>query len=170
MTALLSVRKAVHSPARLLNLAVNELNLAFDSTNQPGVFKNCKNLKKVEIKGNASFDTEAFKDCTSLESVIVKGKLCVNNGGIFIGGIGQSAFENCTSLETFKIYKMTCEGEGLSWYLGAKAFKNCKSLKTINIPNNCTGIYKEAFKNCISLETVKISAKCEIFRIDDNGD
>lgn len=119
-----------------------------------GSFENCKNLKKVEYKGNGSFYIKAFKDCTNLKSVIVKGKLYTD--------IGTSAFENCTSLETFKIYKMAYAKEGHSWYIAEKAFKNCKSLKTINIPDNCTGIYKEAFKNCISLETVKISGKGDV--------
>lgn len=121
-------------------------------------FKNFKNLKKVEIKGNAQFDYEAFMGCTSLESVIVKGKL-------LNPGIGVSAFEDCTSLKTFKIYKMDIVNNAL-WSLDTKAFKNCKNLTTITLPNNCCTIGSEAFKNCISLETVKISGKWNAKRED----
>ena len=127
-------------------------------------FKNCTNLKKVEIKSNNISDIpfEAFSGCTSLEeftmpSVVNIGKKAFLNCSSLtsftfprgLASIGQSAFEGCG------IQHLNLQIAGIS--VGESAF-NRSGLTSVNLEllGECT-VGNGVFANCAGLESVVYS-------------
>lgn len=98
-------------------------------------FRDCKELKKVEIKGKTKILDGTFWGCEKLEEV----KL---NDGLEI--IGKNTFAKCKKLREITI------PEGVK-IIDKKAFQNCKLLERIVIPDSVEQIHVEAFKGCDAL-------------------
>ena len=131
-------------------------------------FKNCKELKTIEIpitvtqiQGNAfagsgltsvvippnvnMISSGTFSDCTSLSSVEIPNS---------VNSIGGNAFWGCTSLSSLTIPNSVK-------YIGGYAFAQCMGLLSINIPNSVTSIGSWAFYACHSLKNASIPNSIE---------
>lgn len=149
------------------------------------VFKDCKNLKNIEINDNITMiSSYAFSGCSSLEKIVIPKN---------IKTIGGYAFSNCSAEIVWDESSLThIDSYGFSDYkgnsfeipntvefYGTSAFRNCIYLEEFTIPTvikdipagmfaGCTSLTKvtfhediksigaSAFSNCTSLETITI--------------
>ncbi len=122
-----------------------------------GAFKNCTNLKKIDLT-NAKTITiaqDCFSGCTSLDEIVKMSNLgtlyhrafkgCTSLSEIDLSGtfvMGNNVFEGCIGLEDIKTDRFTS--------IGREAFKNCTGLRgelVLNTPN----IGEGAFAGCVNL-------------------
>lgn len=128
-----------------------------------GAFRNCKNLKEIDLSSTTYFGVGAFENCTALtkvefaEDVYNIGELAFSNTGlteVTIYGdecyIYESAFKGCKKLESVKLE------EGV-YYVGMNAFLDCPELKTISLSKTIKIIEDNAFNGCddVTFELIK---------------
>lgn len=123
-----------------------------------GIFKNCNELKTVEIRPGKKIKKigkEVFKNCKSLEHFRQHGSY---NSGInipyYVTEIGNSAFEKCKKITSVNLPQNFLK-------LGSKTFADCSFLTNINLPGNLEEIGKECFSNCGSLYTLFLPSSIE---------
>lgn len=98
-----------------------------------GAFRNCTNLKNVNLSSLKEFiDKDTFANCSSLESV----ELSEN-----ITSIKKDAFKGCTSLKRIDLKNVI--------YLAPGAFADCVNLEEVKAPcMNGYSLNEKAFENC----------------------
>jgi hypothetical protein len=131
-------------------------------------FKECKELKSVEIPSNITYiDDEAFSCCENLTSIEIPDSVTKVGSHLFYGckslstvkisnrltEIGRAMFACCNGLKTVEIPKSVRT-------IGDYAFSNCTSLTSIEIPKSVTTINSWAFYGCTNLKTIKVSRYC----------
>ncbi len=106
-----------------------------------GVFKDCTNLKAVNIPDTVTeIGNSAFEGCSSLQKVSIPDS---------VTKIGDRAFTNCKSLIEINISRSVAE-------IGNSAFGGCSSLINVTIPSKVTKISEGLFGKCKSLTNVII--------------
>jgi hypothetical protein len=126
-------------------------------------FRNCTNLKSIDLQNVWDFGVSAFENCTSLdkvtfsESVYNVGELAFANTGlknVTIYGddcyVNEAAFKGCKELESVRLE------EGVS-YVGMNAFLDCPKLKTIFLSKTVKSFADNAFNGCdnVTFELIK---------------
>ena len=99
-------------------------------------FRECKNLKNIDLSNCINIRYNVFQNCTSLETVTT---------GSNLNKIDAQAFANDTLLKNIDLSNCI--------EIGNSAFYNCTSLQTINL-SNCINIGICAFQNCTSINNV----------------
>ena len=127
-------------------------------------FKNCHNLKSIEISNSVtSIGEYAFFGCSSLTSVEIPDSVtsigeyafsgCKNLTNITLPegliSIDNATFEYCIRLTNINIPSNVIS-------IGRSAFQGCSSLTSITIPNSVTNIGKSIFNGCSRLTSVTI--------------
>ena len=122
-------------------------------------FKNCKNLKTINIPfGFSIIGNSTFQICTSLTSTVLPDGVTSIIDYAFYGcanlsltvlpdgitSIGNRAFYNCTNLS------LTMLPDGIT-SIGNSAFYGCVNLPLTVLPDGITSIGNSTFQNCISL-------------------
>lgn len=113
---------------------ITELNIDFPCILDTNSFADCKNLKTVTFKDDATIYGHAFRDCTSLTSVEFDGKVNLN----------YYAFMDCTALENITL--------DTSQAITGNAFDSCTSLMNINsepVFDSTTGDFKPEYSDFI---------------------
>lgn len=124
-------------------------------------FKNCSQLKTVEISQSKSIGNSTFENCEKLTSVILPENLLNVGSRVFAGCIalesiylpsflkvlGEGFFLNCTKLNNINISNVVV--------INPSAFSGCKSLSNIILSNNLDVIGSNAFEET-AFETVVI--------------
>ena len=109
------------------------------------VFRNCSNLKKLNIGNNVkTIPNYAFKNCTGLTEITIPNS---------ITAIGSDAFYGCTGLTEVYYNAENCSTMGSYSY---PVFHGCSNLKKLNIGNNVKIIPNYAFYNCSGLTEITI--------------
>lgn len=109
-----------------------------------GMFKDCPNLKKVQILGNIeSIGMNAFARCTSLENLEIEGR-------VNVGKVETGAFFKCKKLEEPKFLPKVK-------LVGVRAFLQCERFRNIEIGKDAM-ISGYAFAGCKNLESMKIKS------------
>jgi hypothetical protein len=103
-------------------------------------FKNCTNLKTVNLQKGVKLREYVFENCSSLESVTIPSSA---------KEIGKGCFLGCTSLKSVNIQ------EGVS-KISNDAFKNCTNLTDLIVPSSVSEIWSWAFTNCHRLTSVNL--------------
>ncbi len=151
-----------------------------------GAFRNCTNLKSIELGEGVETINSAFIGCTSLESIEIPNSInemygafenCYKLRNVNIpNGVENLmyTFSNCKSLaevvvpqsvqymiETFYgCEKLTNVNVPQKVTELDKTFAYCSSLKSIELPNGMVGIYG-AFDYCTALEEIEFPATVE---------
>lgn len=128
---------------------------------QNGVFKNCTELKDVDLT-SVTVSDEAFMGCTSLKDVraVIIGKSAFDGcTGLetvvqLFSDVPPFAFRQCTSLRSFEFEIINVAGGTSIHIIGEEAFRSCTSLPEITIPYLTTEIHDRAFYGCSSLSAV----------------
>ena len=97
-------------------------------------FKDCINLKSIDLSRTRSIGNYAFMNCKSL-STINLALLSANN-------ISEGIFCNCSNLTTINNLNLN--------YISRYTFKNCYNLGEVNL-TNVLEIDNEAFLNCYNM-------------------
>lgn len=113
-------------------------------------FRNCRNLKSIDLHNVFSIEDGAFQNCTSLTEVTFNDT---------ISYIGCQAFEN-TGLTDVVIYGDDC-------YIYEGAFKDCKNLESVRLEEGVSYVGMNAFLNCPKLKTIYLSKTVKYF--EDNA-
>lgn len=121
------------------NLKIEKLIMGDNITiaERSNAFKECPNLKEVEIGNNISIKTHTsydyiFRDCTSLENITIES----------VAEAGAYAFYTCKVLKgTIKINEEVTE-------VADYAFTGCENIEQIVLPTNITTIGIAAFSYC----------------------
>lgn len=139
---------------------------AYRSGTGMGIFKNCKNLERIDL-GGRNVETEAFMNCSALKSVP---RMCVVGARAFMGctalenvvqrdySVPEMAFKNCTSLRSFSFDPVPFLPENET--IGEEAFSGCTSLSEIAIIPEIESIDARAFYGCSSLQSVSFTSIC----------
>lgn len=109
-------------------------------------FRNCKNLKTIDLHNVWEFDTSSFENCTSLTNVTFSESVYC---------IGELAFAN-TGLKNVTVYGDDC-------YVNEAAFKGCKELESVRLEEGVTYVGMNAFLDCPKLKTIYLSKTVEDF-------
>ena len=104
-------------------------------------FRNCTNLRQINIPGNCALTDRVFENCISLEEIVIKSGFNLVNG--------SRLFTGCTSLKRVVIE----EGD----YIGPHFFDGCTSLEELVMPSSMEEIGLEAFAGCYNLKKIKIN-------------
>ena len=128
---------------------------------QNGVFKNCTELKDVDLT-SVTVSDEAFMGCTGLKDVraVIIGKSafegCTGLETVvqLFSDVPPFAFRQCTSLHSFEFEIINVAGGTSVHIIGEEAFRSCTSLPEITIPYLTTEIHDRAFYGCSSLSAV----------------
>ena len=128
---------------------------------QNGVFKNCTELKDVDLT-SVTVSDEAFMGCTNLKDVraVIIGKSafegCTGLETVvqLFSDVPPFAFRQCTSLHSFEFEIINIPGGTSMHIIGEEAFRNCTSLPEITIPYLTTEIHDRAFYGCSSMSAV----------------
>ena len=143
-----------------------------------GIFKDCKNLKKVDVEpGNSLEEISqwAFAGCEQLISISIPKTVTI---------IGDAAFSQCSSLKTIEFPPKLEKIENCAFYkcynltgtllipitiqkIGGSAFDYCRAIVSIDILNSngdvsvaeILKIDRYAFYNCASIESIKFAGK-----------
>lgn len=133
-------------------------------------FKNCSNLKKIDLSNAKVINKFAFNNCKGITdiSISLTKELIENNPTFYTifekelsdfkryvelvnvtlhvpnGKIPARYFEGCSNLASIKIIGEVKE-------IGSKAFKGCTNLSTIDMAFTGTLIESEVFSSCIKL-------------------
>ena len=113
-------------------------------------FRNCRNLKSIDLHNVLSIEDGAFQNCTSLAEVTFNDT---------ISYIGCQAFEN-TGLTDVVIYGDDC-------YIYEGAFMNCKNLESVRLEEGVSYVGMNAFLNCPKQKTIYLSKTVKAF--EDNA-
>ncbi len=113
-------------------------------------FRNCTNLKKIDLHNVWEFGVSAFENCTSLTDVTFSES---------VYGIGELAFAN-TGLKNVTIYGDDC-------YIYEAAFKGCKELESVRLEEGVSYVGMNAFLDCPKLKTIYLSKTVQYF--EDNA-
>lgn len=113
-------------------------------------FRNCKNLKSIDLHNVWSFGTSAFENCTSLDNVTF-------SEGVY--EIGELAFAN-TGLKNVTVYGDDC-------YIYEAAFKGCKELESVRLEEGVSYVGMNVFLDCPKLKTIYLSKTVKYF--EDNA-
>lgn len=106
------------------------------------VFRECRSLETVTLRGVVTIGDQVFQLCTSLVDVTLEGN---------VTSIGQRAFDGCEALAVFRFPKTLVT-------LGAYAFEDCAALGAIDLPEGLEEIGNSAFFGCSALTEVTIPA------------
>ena len=112
-----------------------ELGDNIDFLPSSGTFKNCQDLKKINLPASVKTISSMFLNCDNLDFVVVPSG---------VTSISNSAFQNCTNLG------LTALPSGLS-SIGNGAFQNCTNLALTVLPDGVTSISNNAFQDCKNL-------------------
>ena len=122
-------------------------------------FKNCKNLKTINIPfGFSTISSYALSGCTNLAlTALPDGVTSIGVGAFYdctnlaltvlpdgVTSIGNYAFSNCSNLA------LTVLPDGIT-SIGQYAFQNCTNLALTVLPDGVTSIGQYAFQNCTNL-------------------
>lgn len=113
-------------------------------------FRNCRNLKDIDLKSAKYIGMAAFENCSSLKTVDLSDDILL---------IDSLAFAN-TGISTIEISGNNC-------YIGEGAFKECEDLTSVTFAEGVNSIGGGVFMYCSYLETVSLSKT--IKEIDDNA-
>ena len=148
-------------------------------------FKNCRNLKKIEIpEGVKKIDKEAFWCCSKLEELYIPSSVEEIDETAFIGCISLKSINvsvenkkfissgNCLIEKETKTLIKGCDNsvipiDGSVTHIGRCAFLCCKKLETILIPKSVQTIGKESFSKCLNLREFKFETDSELCSIGD---
>lgn len=126
-----------------------------------GLFKECKELKKIEIYADIKEIPEHFAEsCINLETIIMPNSIryignygfswCFNLKNLMCGkniySIGDRAFSHTNICNLFLFPNIIDIGEG--------AFYSCREFSSIKIPAGIDKIPKECFANCSNLQEI----------------
>lgn len=115
-----------------------------------GAFRNCKNLKNIEIGSSVkSIGKNAFEGCSNLTDISLTN----------VTDINYDLFKNCNNLKNIEL------GSVENLYRGA--FYGCKSLESITIPASVNYIDDGMFINCDSLENIILAEGNTRYSIND---
>ncbi len=150
--------------------------ISFSAASGDFSFKNCVNLKKVEIRPSEDDFTlsyEAFSHCTSIEEIILPENTVV---------IGANAFNSCTGLKKIRIPDSVTTIGSQAFYrccslkhmvigngtkiVGEKAFKECTGLRSVVFGDSVDSIKTSAFEDCTSLDTVVFNEGLSVIGLD----
>ena len=113
-----------------------------------GGFRNCSNLKSIEISNNiTNIGSGAFIGCTSLEAIVLPNSVVRTE---------EQTFDGCTNLKIIELQN------GLQ-SIGNVTFQNCTMLKSIKIPDSVTELKAAAFNGCTNLKHIKIGNGLKTF-------
>lgn len=118
----------------LCNSLITELNINSPCILGTKSFGDCKNLKTVKFRDNATIDERAFSGCTNLTSVEFDGKV----------DLSYYAFMECNSIENITL--------DTSQTIQGNAFDGCTSLMNINsepVFDSTTGDFKPEYSDFI---------------------
>ena len=129
------------------------------------LFRECRELTKVNLPKCTNVGEFAFMYCTSLENVNLPE--CTN--------VGEYAFSYCEKLKQFNAPKVTqIEYSGLKRCqsllnvelpkcitVGNYAFEDCIALSNINLPE-CVELGENAFEQCKSLESIDLPKRITV--------
>ncbi len=111
-------------------------------------FQGCKNLEKVEFKGDNTFlDSAVFANCYTLSSVTLPAALKVLERQTFIACYKLTDIKLPDSLEL----------------IGRVAFYECSSLTNVEMGNNITAIDTAAFFGCSAMKKINLPDSVEKF-------
>ena len=145
-----------------------------------GCFKNCVNLKNIELPINVTIDEECFSGCTNMTSAKLSETIttlptkcfynCTNLKELLvvsnITSMGNYCFSGCTSIQNINISKLLeikdycfekCENLLISTLsntttsLGEFCFSNCLRITSLIIPSTVTTIKNNCFDGSINL-------------------
>lgn len=115
---------------------------------ESNAFKNCKNLKNIEIGSNVtSIGSNAFEGCANLTDINLTNVSCINS----------ETFTNCINLKNVEL--------GSAERISQRAFYGCKSLESITIPASVTNIDNGIFVNCDSLKNINVADGNQIYSV-----
>eukprot|EP00984_Skeletonema_dohrnii_P024934 scaffold14077_cov80-Skeletonema_dohrnii-CCMP3373.AAC.2 len=109
-------------------------------------FRNCKFLRRINLKSAVEIDKSAFSECENLESVEFGDKLET---------IGKGAFGLCSSLERLKLPSIVTIKLG--------SFYDCSALADIEFSERLETIEALAFAGCHRLRRIAIPLKRGLF-------
>lgn len=132
------------------NSSIEEFDSALLMYVWTNAFRNCRNLKSIDLHNVFSIEDGAFQNCTSLTEVTFNDT---------ISYIGCQAFEN-TGLTDVVIYGDDC-------YIYEGAFKDCKNLESVRLEEGVYYVGMNAFLNCPKLMTIYMSKTVKGF--EDNA-
>lgn len=116
---------------------LENINLGYASDIGESMFRGCKNLVSVELKGYIhKVDNYAFEGCTSLK---------IFPFDVVYEDFGYHAFGECTSLTSVSFPKEMRKIGG---------FNGCTNLTTIVFPDSLETIYADAFADCTGLKSL----------------
>ena len=104
-------------------------------------FRNCSNLRQINIPRNCALTIRVFENCTSLEEIVLRSGFNLENG--------SRLFTGCTSLKRVVIEK--------GYYIGPHFFDGCTSLEELVLPSSIDEIGAEAFAGCCNLKKITIN-------------
>ena len=133
---------ALANCSSLTEVNFNAENCAAMGSGKYPVFKDCTNLKAVNI-GNSvkSIPPYAFYGCRGLTSITIPNS---------VTKIGSEAFGHCSGLTEVNFNAENCT------FGTFPVFKDCANLKTVNIGNSVKSIPGSAFRGCSGLTSVTI--------------
>ena len=102
-------------------------------------FKNCYNLKAINLDSIDNLGSAVFEGCSSLEGDITFGS------GLEV--ITQNTFKNCAKLHSVTL-PSTVE------YINNSAFEGCTSLASVTFSDDLLAIKSHAFKGCTALNSL----------------
>ena len=113
-------------------------------------FRNCRSLRRINLKSAVEIDHQTFCDCVNLESV---------EFGDELETIGRSAFHECRSLTHLKLPSIIT--------IEMCSFWSCKCLVDIELSERLETIGKNAFWGCERLQHIVIPLKRDLFVFSD---
>ena len=113
-------------------------------------FRNCKSLRRINLKSTVEIDERAFYECENLESV---------EFGDRLETIGVEAFAYCTSLMHLKLPSIIT--------IGQSAFWKCKCITYVELSGRLQTIGASAFYCCERLQRIAIPLKRDLFEFNE---
>ena len=104
-------------------------------------FRNCTNLRQINLPRKCTITDRVFENCTSLEEIEIPTGFNLENG--------SRIFTGCTSLK-----KVVMKS---GYYIGRRFFYGCTSLEELILPSSIEEIGAEAFAGCNNLKKITIS-------------
>ena len=134
---------------------------------EEGTFKECRNMKSINLEGIEEIGSDAFDQCNSLTNITF-GQIKKIKIGAFsythlasvtlpssITELGGEIFMGCSELKT-AIVNITLTT------LPNKIFEDCESLTSVTLPNTIKTIGDNAFYKCSKLETITLPTALEV--------
>ena len=112
-----------------------------DISLEVGAFRNCSNIKRIEIgMGIVKIGDDTFNSCKGLQEVII---------GDSTLEVGAGTFYSCSSLESVSL------GNNIE-KIGTSCFAWCTSLTSLYIPESVSEIGESTFHYCSSLQNLSV--------------